>query len=114
MSNSKTVDVDHLSETFKALSNPNRLRIFLRLVSYCAPEASCSTEGDEISCAGEIGKDLGIAPSTVSHHLKELRVAGLIRMKRRGKMVECRVDLQTLREISDVLLNKLFSPQVKT
>ena len=114
MSNIKTVDVEHLSETFKALSNPNRLRIFLRLVSYCSPEVSCSTEGDEITCAMEVGRDLGIAPSTVSHHLKELRAAGLIRMKRRGKMVDCRVDLQTLREISDVLLNILFSPQVET
>ena len=66
------------------------------------------------TCAGEIGKDLGIAPSTVSHHLKELRVARLIRMERRGKMVQCQVDLQTLGELSNVLLSQLFQPQINS
>ena len=86
----------------------------MRLVSYCVPEGFCSVEGDMSTCAGEIGKDLGIAPSTVSHHLKELRVAGLIRMERRGKMVECRVDLQTMGELSDVILSQLFLPRVNS
>lgn len=114
MSNSQIIDVGRLAETFKALSNPNRLQIFMRLVSCCASEGSCSVEGDMSTCAGEIGKDLGIAPSTVSHHLKELRVARLIRMERRGKMVQCQVDLQTLGELSNVLLSQLFQPQINS
>jgi ArsR family transcriptional regulator len=81
---------------FKALSNPNRLSIFLRLVSCCAPGTSCSVHAKGCECVGELGKDLGIAPSTVSHHIKELSRAGLIRMERRGQNVECWADPETL------------------
>jgi ArsR family transcriptional regulator len=45
---------------------------------------------------GALGGDLDIAPSTVSHHVKELQQAGLIRMERRGQRVECWVDPETL------------------
>ncbi|WP_396266326.1 ArsR/SmtB family transcription factor [Halobacillus amylolyticus] len=41
---------------------------------------------------GELGERLNIVPSTVLHHLKELRQAGLIRMDRKGKNIECLVD----------------------
>jgi len=112
MSNHQIIHIERLAETFKALSNPHRLQIFMRLVSCCAPEGACTPERDMNTCAGEIGKDLGIAPSTVSHHLKELRVAGLICMERRGKMVDCRINLQSLRELSDVLLGRLFPSQL--
>lgn len=77
------------SDIFKALGNPNRLRIFLRLASCCEPGTACCEDDDMQQCAGNVGQDLGISPSTVSHHLKELRRAGLIRMERRGKRVHC-------------------------
>ena len=74
---------------FKALANPQRLRIFLRLASCCAPSC-CSGDAAKVRrCAGEVGADLGLAASTVSHHLKELRQAGLMRIQRRGQKVEC-------------------------
>jgi len=44
---------------------------------------------------------MNISPSTVSHHLKELRNAGLIQMKRRGQKVECSVDFSTVRGLID-------------
>jgi ArsR family transcriptional regulator len=109
MSNHRESDLERLTETFRALSNPNRLRIFLRLVSCCPPGSSCATDTDASTCAGELGKDLGIAPSTVSHHLRELRMAGLIRMERRGKNVDCGVDPQTLRELSELFTSRLFA-----
>ena len=112
MSNTQTVDTAHLAEIFKALSNPHRLRIFMRLVSCCAPEGSCCAESDMNTCAGEIGKDLGIAPSTVSHHLKELRVAGLIRTERRGKTVQYRIDLRNVREFSHIVIHELLPSQL--
>jgi ArsR family transcriptional regulator len=43
---------------------------------------------------------LGIVPSTVSHHIKELRRAGLIRMERRGQKIECWVDPEVLKELA--------------
>jgi ArsR family transcriptional regulator len=30
--------------------------------------------------------------STISHHMKELRQAGLVRMERRGQKIECWID----------------------
>jgi ArsR family transcriptional regulator len=45
---------------------------------------------------GELGEGLDIAPSTLSHHLKELNRSGLISMRRRGKQVECWVEPATL------------------
>jgi len=86
---------------FGALSNLHRLRIFMRLVSCCMPECSCAKNGEPGACVGELGRDLEIAPSTVSHHLKELHHAGLIQMERRGQKVECCVDFATVRDLTE-------------
>lgn len=81
---------------FGALGNPHRLAIFLRLASCCPPRGSCVSDGPLGACVGDLGKKLGIAPSTLSHHIKELRRAGLVRAKRRGQKVECRIEPQVL------------------
>jgi len=100
MSNYRDENVEKFAEMFKALSNPHRLKIFLRLVSCCQPgtvtsiDESFGSEG--CACVGELGQDLGIVPSTISHHIKELRQAGLIRMERRGQKMECWVDPETV------------------
>jgi ArsR family transcriptional regulator len=95
MSNYREKEIEKFAEIFKALSNPNRLRIFLRLVSCCEPGTITSIsnmESEGCACVGELGQDLDIVPSTISHHIKELRQAGLIRMERRGQKIECWVD----------------------
>ncbi len=100
MSKSLNKNIDRIAEMFKALSNPNRLRIFMRLLSCCQPgiQASmddfCKPEG--CACVGDLGKDLGIAASTISHHIKELRSAGLIHMERRGQKIECWIESDAL------------------
>jgi len=68
----------------------------MRLVSCCTPGTSCSKDAGMRECVGELGKDLGIASSTVSHHIKELHRAGLIQMERQGQNVECWVEQETL------------------
>ncbi|MFZ4452616.1 ArsR/SmtB family transcription factor [Salibacterium aidingense] len=88
-------DIVPFSDMFKALSNPHRLQIFLYLANHCFP-GELSTEEEMRTSVGELGEGLGIAPSTVSHHLKELRQAGLIRMERSGKNIECWVEPETL------------------
>ena len=95
MPNSRNDKCVQFADIFKALSNPHRLKIFFRLVD-------CSGKGGEFdcekirSCVGTIGADLGIVPSTVSHHIKELQYAGLIITERRGKHMDCQIDLEAL------------------
>jgi DNA-binding transcriptional ArsR family regulator len=100
MSNFRNQDAELLASAFKALSNPHRLSIFMRLASCCLPGGSCNTEAEMRECVGAVGKNLGLAPSTISHHIKELHRAGLIRMKRRGQTVECWVDPETLHSLA--------------
>lgn len=54
---------------FKALSDPNRLRIFAELMA-----------GDTCNC--ELKENLGLAPNLLSHHLKVLEGAGLVSSRR--------------------------------
>jgi ArsR family transcriptional regulator len=97
MSNNQTNDLDALAQMFKALSNPQRLRIFLRLATCCVPSRCCTANIEGIRrCVGDLGENLDLAASTVSHHIKELRRAGLINVERRGQKIECWISEDTL------------------
>ena len=102
MSNYRDNQIKQFADIFKALSNPNRLRMFLHLVTCCVPGTVSSVDPDTgtSACVGALGRDLDIVPSTVSHHLKELHRAGLIRMERRGQKIECWVDPQVLEDLA--------------
>ncbi len=58
---------------FKALGDPNRVRIVNLLASAGAPVCVC-----------DLTPALGISQPTVSHHLKRLRTAGLVRREQHG------------------------------
>jgi len=96
------------ADIFKALSNPYRVKIFMRLVNGCTEANSCDSDGQICECVGALGKDLGIAGSTVSHHIKELNRSGLVKIKRHGQRTECSVDPAVI----DLLLSffKLAEP----
>lgn len=98
MSNS---NINEFVSMFKALSNPNRLLLFQRLMTCCEPGTRCSTDDATGFCVGELGEGLDIAPSTLSHHLKELNRAGLVQMRRRGKSVQCWVDPEVVKGLTD-------------
>ncbi len=84
---------------FKALGNPHRLKIFIKLITCCAPGTKSYCE-EGSACVGDLGQDLRIVPSTVSHHIKELRNAGLIKVERQGKNVVSWIDADMLAELS--------------
>lgn len=86
---------------FKALGNSHRLAIFQQLTQCCVPGTVCSVDEALGFTVGEIGRSLDIAPSTVSHHLKELFRAGLIQTRRKGKNIECWIEPAVLEELSD-------------
>ncbi len=97
MSNYETIS--RQADMFKALSNAHRLLLFNRLMNCCAPGIKCSTDKVVKFCVGDLGEGLDIAPSTLSHHLKELNRAGLVQMQRRGKNVDCWVEPAVLNEL---------------
>ncbi len=92
-------DIQRFAEIFKALSNPNRLKIFMHLVQCCVPGTIHSIDDGSRRCVGDLGQDLEVVPSTISHHIKELRRAGLIKMERRGQKIECWVDSEVLKDL---------------
>ena len=100
MSNYNTYRLDRYASMFKALSNPHRLQVFRQLAACCPPGTACPVDDAIRYTVGSLGEPLGIAPSTLSHHLKELNRSGLVRMERRGKHVECWVDATVLDELA--------------
>jgi DNA-binding transcriptional ArsR family regulator len=96
MSNYRNIDIQQLAKAFKALANPNRLKIFMQLLDCCEPGTACSVDEATSRCVGDLGTNLAIAPSTLSHHIKELHQAGLVQMARRGQRMDCWIDPATL------------------
>ena len=91
--------IDRFSTIFNALSNPHRLQIYTLLSGCCTPGADCNIDNITSCCVGDLGSELDIAASTLSHHLKELSRAGLINMQRDGKQVICSVNSEILNDI---------------
>ena len=78
----------------KALADPKRFEMLQRIAaSKTAPTCSC------------IRGWLGLAPATVSHHLKELESAGLVNVERDGKFAY----ISLRREVLDAYVNQLSS-----
>jgi ArsR family transcriptional regulator len=99
MSNNEKENLKRFADIFKALSNPHRLRIFMKLATCCVPGTICEVEPASSAYVGELAQDLDIVPSTVSHHIKELRQAGLLRMRRQGQKIECWVDPEVYNDL---------------
>lgn len=79
----------------KALADPRRLQILERI----ALQGEC--------CCSAISADIPVAQPTISHHLKELANAGLIRQRREGTFTLCQVDAQTLNAYWQELRDRL-------
>lgn len=60
-------------------------------------------------CVGELCQGLEIDPSTVSHHIRELRQSGLVRTERRGKNILCWVDPETVLAAANLLTGPSLS-----
>lgn len=90
-------ETDRLARAFKALSNPNRLQIYVEIL-----RRQRQAIGPEHSCAlYDFINSLEIGAPTVSHHIKELVNAGLIQVEREGKYLTCSLDDDTRRALRD-------------
>ncbi|CAH0436011.1 putative transcriptional repressor [Clostridium neonatale] len=96
-----TMDSKELAKIFKALSNENRLEIYLEILK-CNEK---SFEDDE--CCGcfitDIINKFNIGAPTISHHLKELTNAGLIFTEKKGKYLIARINEELVNEACSML-----------
>ena len=85
-----------LAETFGLLADPTRLSIVV----------TCMER--EVS-AGAIADELGLSASLVSHHLRLLRAARMLRAERRGKQVFYSMADACVYDVLKIMINHLFS-----
>lgn len=76
-----------------ALAQETRLSIFRLLVQ----------AGPEGVAAGRVGDDLGVAPATLSFHLKELHRASLVTSRQEGRFIYYAVDFEHMAALMSFL-----------
>lgn len=92
----KNITGDAAAQAFAALGSPQRLALVRALVR----------AGPDGLAVGALGAATGIAASTLTHHLKALAAAGLIRQRRDGRSIACAADFETVEALSDFLLRE--------
>ena len=84
-----------LAETFGLLADPTRLSIVVACLER------------EIS-AGDIAEELDLSASLVSHHLRLLRAARMLRAERRGKQVFYSMADACVHDVLKIMIDHLF------
>jgi len=83
-------------EALSALAHPSRLAVFRLLVR----------AGPDGMPAGEIAREIGALPNTLSTHLNILSHAGLIQSRREGRSVIYSADYQGMRALLGFLMEE--------
>lgn len=102
-----------LSEIFKALSDPTRLKIVKLLngsssgitFNGCTPE-TCTGKGGPM-CVSALTNKLEVSQSVVSQHLRILRQAGIVRSERKGAFVHYSINNDNLKKFKAIIRNEL-------
>jgi len=107
MSENSIDEIARYADMLSALGAEPRLRI-VRLLLAAHPEGLV---------VGEIGSELGIPPSTLSHHLDKLRNEGLVSVHRERTFLRYTANTRTLENIVGFLFaecctrNKAIRPE---
>ena len=101
--NIKRNDSGKMAKIFKALSNENRLELFIEILKV---RETCLVTDDTECFITDIMESMNIGAPTVSHHIKELTNAGLVITERKGKFLAARINDETLHEIIEFLSPK--------
>ncbi|MEL7216199.1 MAG: metalloregulator ArsR/SmtB family transcription factor [Pseudomonadota bacterium] len=84
------------ASAFAALGSEQRLAIVKRLVK----------AGPSGLAMADLGEAVGITGSVLTHHLKQLVAAGLVRQVRDGRRILSSVDFEAVREVSDFIIQE--------
>ncbi len=100
-------EITRFADMFSAMGTGPRLRI-MRLLLSAHPDGMV---------VGEIGDELGIPPSTLSHHLDKLKNEDLVKVKREGTYLWYSANTEILQQLLGFLYaecctrNKAIEPQ---
>jgi len=78
---------NELPDHFLAFANPTRLRILERLA-----------ENGEVN-VNDLAAHLHMSQPRISWHLRMLRVGGVIRTRREGRLVYCSLDVENIKRV---------------
>lgn len=87
------MELDDITARFAALAHPTRVALIRLLVG----------AGPGGLPAGEIATALGVAPSSLSFHLREMEAAGLLRAMRAGRVIRYAAELDAVRGLAAFL-----------
>lgn len=88
--------LDNAADRLEALGSPVRLRIVRELVRV----------GENGLPVSGLQERVGVAPSTLSHHLRKLVAVDLVAQERQGTTLLCRAQYDTIRSLADFLLSE--------
>ncbi len=91
----RAVGEDRFAAAFAALGEPTRLRIMQLLPR----QPIC----EQMYNVVELAEELGLTQPTVSHHLKVLREAGLVKGEKRGLWVHYTLNDDALEQVKELL-----------
>jgi ArsR family transcriptional regulator len=104
------VKPSNYARIFKALSNEQRLKIFMLIYErWRKAKEAAVIPAEETSCCSIKKAFTGVCAcmklsrSTISHHFKELQDAGLITCEREGQQYRCRINEEVVNSIKDFL-----------
>ena len=87
------MDLEHALNSFAALSQETRLKVFKILIEY----------GQSGTSAGTISDRLGIPHNTLSFHVSHLTQAGLITVRKEGRSMIYTANVASIEELIDYL-----------
>jgi DNA-binding transcriptional ArsR family regulator len=90
------MNIDDIAARLEALGNPTRLKIFRILVR----------AGNSGLPVGQLQERLGIAASTLTHHVQKLMAVGLLSQERRSTVLICRANYPMMRGLVDALVSE--------
>jgi len=90
------MDVEEAAVQLEALGNPTRLKVYRVLVR----------AGDDGMPVGRLQARLGIAASTLSHHLHKLILVGLVTQERQATTLLCRANYPVMQSLLGFLVEE--------
>jgi ArsR family transcriptional regulator len=90
------INLPQAAARLEALGNPTRLQVYRTLIR----------AGDAGLAVGKLQERVGVAPSTLTHHVQKLMSVDLVRQERHGVSLICRANYDAMRDLVGYLADE--------